>query len=76
MTLKILCLSNGHGEDAIAVQILQELQKYPLPPSLAALPIVGEGYAYTKIPRLSIIGPLRARANRCLRCHAPRNWQH
>ncbi|MDY7003440.1 MAG: lipid-A-disaccharide synthase-related protein [Cyanobacteriota bacterium] len=57
MTLKILCLSNGHGEDAIAVQILQELQKYPLPPSIAALPIVGEGYAYTKIPRLSIIGP-------------------
>ncbi|WP_293081213.1 lipid-A-disaccharide synthase-related protein [Okeania sp. SIO3B5] len=57
MTLKILCLSNGHGEDAIAVQIVQELQKYPLPPSLAALPIVGEGYAYTKMPRLSIIGP-------------------
>ncbi|NEN88558.1 MAG: hypothetical protein F6K48_06300 [Okeania sp. SIO3H1] len=57
MTLKILCLSNGHGEDAIAVQILHELQKYPLPPSLAALPIVGEGYAYTKVSRLSIIGP-------------------
>ena len=57
MTLKILCLSNGHGEDAIAVQILQELQSYPLPPSLAALPIVGEGYAYTKIPDISIIGP-------------------
>ncbi|NEP83412.1 MAG: hypothetical protein F6K39_37925 [Okeania sp. SIO3B3] len=57
MTLKILCLSNGHGEDAIAVQILQELQRYPLPPSIAALPIVGEGYAYNKIPRLSIIGP-------------------
>ncbi|MGK7918889.1 MAG: lipid-A-disaccharide synthase-related protein [Trichodesmium sp.] len=57
MTLKILCLSNGHGEDAIAVQILQELQKYPLPPSLAALPIVGEGIAYTTIDNVSIIGP-------------------
>lgn len=57
MTLKILCLSNGHGEDVIAVQILQELQKYPLPPCLAALPLVGEGHAYTKLERLSIIGP-------------------
>ncbi len=57
MTLKILCLSNGHGEDAIASQIFQELQKYPLPPGLAALPIVGEGQAYTKIASLSIIGP-------------------
>ncbi|MGD1711886.1 lipid-A-disaccharide synthase-related protein [Dapis sp. BLCC M172] len=57
MTLKILCLSNGHGEDAIAVQILEQLEKYPLPPSLAALPIVGEGQAYSKIASLSIIGP-------------------
>ncbi|NEQ40636.1 MAG: hypothetical protein F6K40_32190 [Okeania sp. SIO3I5] len=57
MTLKILCLSNGHGEDAIACSIFQELQKYPLPPGLAALPIVGEGQAYSKIADLSIIGP-------------------
>jgi len=57
MTLKILCLSNGHGEDGVAVQIFQELEKYPLPPSLAALPIVGEGIAYSRITNLSIIGP-------------------
>jgi Uncharacterized protein conserved in bacteria len=36
MTLKILCLSNGHGEDAIAAQIFLELEKSPL--SLALLP--------------------------------------
>ena len=57
MTLKILCLSNGHGEDAIASQILQELEKYPLPPDLAALPIVGEGQAYSTVAGLSILGP-------------------
>lgn len=59
MTLKILCLSNGHGEDAIASQILQQLQKYPLPPSLAALPLVGEGQAYTLLNKVSIIGPMQ-----------------
>ena len=56
MTLKILCVSNGHGEDVIGSQILQELKKYPLPPDLVALPIVGEGQAYT-IADFSIIGP-------------------
>ncbi|MGB3510829.1 MAG: lipid-A-disaccharide synthase-related protein [Microcoleaceae cyanobacterium] len=59
MTLKILCLSNGHGEDAIAAKILQQLQKYPLPPELAALPLVGEGQAYTVLNSISIIGPLQ-----------------
>ncbi|MDJ0555115.1 MAG: lipid-A-disaccharide synthase-related protein [Microcoleaceae cyanobacterium MO_207.B10] len=59
MTLKILCLSNGHGEDAIALQILKQLQKYPLPPELAALPLVGEGQAYTELNNVTIIGPLQ-----------------
>ncbi|MBW4579669.1 MAG: lipid-A-disaccharide synthase-related protein [Tildeniella nuda ZEHNDER 1965/U140] len=45
--MRILCLSNGHGEDAIAIRILRELQQQPNPPELAALPIVGEGHAYT-----------------------------
>ena len=57
MTLKILCLSNGHGEDAIAAQIFLELEKSPLSPGLAALPIVGEGQAYSTIADLSILGP-------------------
>ncbi len=47
--MRILCLSNGHGEDAIAVSILQELQQHPNPPELAALPIVGEGLAYRNL---------------------------
>ncbi|MBV8886248.1 MAG: hypothetical protein JO235_19965 [Chroococcidiopsidaceae cyanobacterium CP_BM_RX_35] len=47
--LRLLCLSNGHGEDAIAVRILQELQQYPTPPELFALPLVGEGQAYRQV---------------------------
>jgi uncharacterized protein (TIGR03492 family) len=45
---KLLCLSNGHGEDEIAVQILDRLKQQPNPPQMSALPLVGEGYAYTK----------------------------
>jgi uncharacterized protein (TIGR03492 family) len=46
--VRLLCLSNGHGEDAIAVQILDCLRQQPNPPEISALPLVGEGYAYTK----------------------------
>ncbi len=46
--LRILCLSNGHGEDAIAVRILQELQQLT-PIQLFALPLVGEGRAYSQL---------------------------
>jgi uncharacterized protein (TIGR03492 family) len=45
--MKLLCLSNGHGEDAIALRILQQLQRHSEDLQLAALPIVGEGRAYT-----------------------------
>ncbi len=44
--MKLLCLSNGHGEDVIAVRILQELQKKAPQIELVALPIVGAGKAY------------------------------
>ncbi|MBW4659822.1 MAG: lipid-A-disaccharide synthase-related protein [Drouetiella hepatica Uher 2000/2452] len=49
--MRLLCLSNGHGEDAIALRILQALQQDASleemePMELAALPIVGEGQAY------------------------------
>lgn len=43
---RLLCLSNGHGEDIIAVRILQELQQYSILQDIAALPLVGEGRAY------------------------------
>lgn len=45
---RLLCLSNGHGEDIIAVRILQELQQSSQL-KLAALPLVGEGRAYTQL---------------------------
>ncbi|HEY9729744.1 MAG TPA: lipid-A-disaccharide synthase-related protein [Chroococcales cyanobacterium] len=56
--MHLLCLSNGHGEDVIAVRILQELQRHPSAPELAALPLVGEGRAYTHLG-IPIIGPVR-----------------
>lgn len=56
--MKLLCLSNGHGEDAIAVRILKQLQQHPNAPKLAALPIVGEGQAYAELG-VPIIAPTR-----------------
>ncbi|OKH17755.1 lipid-A-disaccharide synthase-related protein [[Limnothrix rosea] IAM M-220] len=53
--MRILCLSNGHGEDAIAVQVLEEIQDQNPDISLAALPIVGTGHAYQKLD-IPIIG--------------------
>ena len=53
--MRLLCLSNGHGEDVIAVRILQELQQHPNAPELAALPLVGEGHAYSQLG-IPIIG--------------------
>jgi uncharacterized protein (TIGR03492 family) len=47
--LRLLCLSNGHGEDIIAVRIVQELQQLYPNIDIAALPIVGEGKAYTQL---------------------------
>ncbi len=57
--MKLLCISNGHGEDAIAIRILRALQQQPNPPELAALPIVGEGRAYAQLTNVPIIGPVR-----------------
>lgn len=53
--MRILCLSNGHGEDVIAVQILSAIQAQNPEVSLAALPIVGTGHAYQKLD-IPIIG--------------------
>ena len=43
---RLLCLSNGHGEDIIAVRILQELRQISSKLNISALPLVGEGRAY------------------------------
>ncbi|HSM82121.1 MAG TPA: lipid-A-disaccharide synthase-related protein [Nodosilinea sp.] len=57
--MKLLCISNGHGEDGIAVRILKQLRSRPGAPSLAALPIVGEGRAFEKAG-IAIHGPTQA----------------
>ncbi len=57
--MKILCLSNGHGEDAIALRILRQLQQHPNSPDLAALPLVGDGRAYQQLPEVEIVGPVK-----------------
>jgi uncharacterized protein (TIGR03492 family) len=56
--LRLLVLSNGHGEDIIAVRILQELQRQPNPPEIFALPLVGEGRAYQQL-NIPLIGSVR-----------------
>jgi uncharacterized protein (TIGR03492 family) len=44
---KLLCISNGHGEDAIALPVLQELRKLAPTAEIVTLPIVGVGKAYS-----------------------------
>jgi uncharacterized protein (TIGR03492 family) len=48
-TVKLLFLSNGHGEDEIATRIIKRLQSSPHCPSITALPLVGAGHAYTRL---------------------------
>jgi uncharacterized protein (TIGR03492 family) len=61
--MRLLCLSNGHGEDAIALRILQALQQTPsqenIELQLAALPIVGKGQAYRR-QGISLIGEAKS----------------
>ena len=56
--LRLLCLSNGHGEDIIAVRILQELRQ-STQINITALPLVGEGRAYTQLG-IPLIGSVQA----------------
>lgn len=53
---RLLCLSNGHGEDVTTCQILKVLmQKYP-EIEVVALPISGNGEAYRRLG-VKIVGP-------------------
>jgi uncharacterized protein (TIGR03492 family) len=56
--LKLLCLSNGHGEDEIGAKILQALRQLKPPANLAALPIVGVGKAYSRAD-IPLEGPVQ-----------------
>jgi uncharacterized protein (TIGR03492 family) len=57
--LKLLVLSNGHGEDEVAVRVLRQLQQQCPDWHLQALPIVGEGRAYEQAG-IPIYGSVRA----------------
>jgi uncharacterized protein (TIGR03492 family) len=57
--MRILCLSNGHGEDIIALRIIQALQRLPGAPEIDVLPIVGEGNLY-QAAGLNLIGTVKA----------------
>ena len=46
--MKLLVISNGHGEDIIAVRLIEQLKLTSNNLEIIALPIVGEGYAYRK----------------------------
>ncbi|GBG93428.1 hypothetical protein CBR_g69846, partial [Chara braunii] len=58
----LLCLSNGHGEDAIAVSVLRELQMLAAAQGvnlqIDALPLVGLGEAYAHAG-FRIVGPVK-----------------
>lgn len=56
--MRFLCLSNGHGEDAIALRIVQALREHPATPEIAALPMVGTGQAYVN-QAVPIVGPTK-----------------
>ncbi|MEM8831686.1 MAG: lipid-A-disaccharide synthase-related protein [Cyanobacteria bacterium P01_G01_bin.19] len=56
--MRLLVLSNGHGEDQIAVRIVKQLQSIVKELELAALPIVGQGYAY-KDSNITIAGRVK-----------------
>ncbi|MBX2864004.1 MAG: lipid-A-disaccharide synthase-related protein [Leptolyngbyaceae cyanobacterium MAG.088] len=56
--MRLLCISNGHGEDLIAIRILQALKGLLPDLQMAALPIVGEGRQYQKLG-IEIIGPTK-----------------
>ncbi len=45
---RLLCISNGHGEDTIALRLLLALRSRVPTLDLAALPLVGEGTAFQK----------------------------
>jgi uncharacterized protein (TIGR03492 family) len=55
---RLLVLSNGHGEDAIALRIVRQILQLPNPPEISALPIVGEGRFYQELG-IPLIGSVR-----------------
>lgn len=57
--MRLLCLSNGHGEDRIATAVLQAVRQRSIPIDLQALPLVGMGQAYRNLG-IPLLGPVQA----------------
>jgi uncharacterized protein (TIGR03492 family) len=57
--MRLLCISNGHGEDVIAIAILQALQSLAPELILTALPIVGTGELYHQ-QAIPLVGATKA----------------
>ena len=63
MAGRLLVLSNGHGEDLIALRVVQSLLQHHPELEIAVLPLVGEGSAYGPLEQagaLRRIGPRRS----------------
>lgn len=56
--MKLLVISNGHGEDIIAVKIINQLRQINPKMSITCLPMVGEGFAYVK-ENITFIAPVK-----------------
>jgi uncharacterized protein (TIGR03492 family) len=76
---RILCLSNGHGEDLNATLVIRALRRLDPTVRITAMPIVGEGQAYRKLG-IPIIGPTESLPSggfnyiNFARFLNPRNW--
>lgn len=57
--MKLLALSNGHGEDEVAVRVLRQLRQLCPDWDLRAMPIVGMGNAYQQAD-ISLYGPVQS----------------
>lgn len=57
--LRLLALSNGHGEDEVAVRVLRQLRKLCPDWDLQAMSIVGEGNAYQQA-NIPLYGPIQS----------------
>lgn len=59
MTPRVLCISNGHGEDSETSHIIRAMREMEPSVDIAAVPIVGEGHAYRR-SNVPIVGPTRS----------------
>jgi uncharacterized protein (TIGR03492 family) len=56
--VKLLVISNGHGEDIIAVKIIKKIKEINPHISIVSLPLVGEGFAYVQ-ENIPLIAPVK-----------------